>query len=159
MFISKLFLIWKPLMNVVCGSFVLFCFAASPSEIAPAFLWTNSVVVTNTFIGDRATGADVALDHAGRAYVSGFFYGTAYFGPTNLTSPGNLFAFPSQANLFVAKYDASGKFRWVRQIAGDNLGFFGSVVFDDERFKAKSPNKTKPHEPRSRNEGDLYVAG
>ena len=115
-------------LALFAGVLSVFCLSALASEIAPAFLWRSSIVATN--FDDRAAGASIALDRADNSYVSGFFYGMADFGPTNLTNSAGTESFPSQANLFAAKYDDAGSFLWVRQIAGGGLGFFGSVVFE-----------------------------
>ena len=62
----------------------------------------------------------VQTDAYGSVYVAGYFYGTANFGATTLSSSGN----PA---LFVAKYDADGKVSWATQSPGSpiviGLGF------------------------------------
>ncbi len=50
----------------------------------------------------------VVLDDEGRAYVAGYFKGTARFGDQNLTSR-------SANDLFLACYEADGRLRWVQQ--------------------------------------------
>jgi len=61
------------------------------------------------------TGADVgkgiAADAAGNSYLSGSFIGTATFGTTNLISRGN-------SDIYVAKLDANGNWRWIKQAGG-----------------------------------------
>src|SRR6266478_7664816 len=140
-------------LSVFTAVLVLICFSSAASEIAPAFLWTNSVTVSPNS-GERAAGVDIALDNADNCYISGFFYGTADFGPTNLNNPTAAGNFPFEANLFIAKYDGAGRFLWVRQIAAFQISFFGSLVFEDKNNKAKQLTKIKPNEARKRNEGD-----
>lgn len=62
-------------------------------------------------------GGHVAVDPAGFAYVTGYFSGSARFGGTVLTRVGG-------TDAFLAKYNASGTFLWVRQMggAGDDAG-------------------------------------
>ena len=61
-------------------------------------------------------GIGIAVDGSGNSYVTGFFQGSATFGPgetneTTLTSAGFI-------DIFVAKYDASGDLVWAKQAAG-----------------------------------------
>ncbi len=64
----------------------------------------------------RDLGSDVAVDPAGNVYITGSFQGTASFGNTNLTAPGQ--------NLFVAKYTSDGRQLWVQAgiSGGQGLG-------------------------------------
>jgi hypothetical protein len=57
-------------------------------------------------------GYDISVDASGNVYVSGWFSGTAQFGTETLTSFG-------MQDIFIASYDSSGLFRWVKQ-AGSN---------------------------------------
>ncbi len=57
------------------------------------------------------TGMQIALDNANNVIVSGWFYTTADFGGTTLTSKG-------YRDMFVAKLDASGKLQWARRAGG-----------------------------------------
>ena len=61
-------------------------------------------------------GIGIAVDGSGNSYVTGFFQGSATFGPgetneTTMTSAGFI-------DIFVAKYDASGDLVWAKQAAG-----------------------------------------
>src|SRR5262249_24301705 len=63
---------------------------------------------------DQAYG--IAEDSSGNSYVTGFFSGTATFGPgeanqTLLTSAGG-------TDIFVAKYSTSGELVWVKRAGG-----------------------------------------
>jgi hypothetical protein len=68
-------------------------------------LWAVRAGGTN----DYDVGDGVAADAAGNCYVTGSFYGTGFFGPTNLVST------PGSTDIFVAKYDPTGNLAWVRQ--------------------------------------------
>ncbi len=85
------------------------------------YVWANRMGGTNA-----DTGYSVALDASGNAYITGFFSGTANFNPAgtaNLTSAGG-------ADIFLAKYDASGNYVWAKRMGGtgDDRGF--SVALD-----------------------------
>jgi hypothetical protein len=72
----------------------------------PVFVFATSVQGTNS---NLASG--IAIDSAGNCFVTGYFDGTATFGTTSLTSAG-------VEDMFVAKYDPTGKLLWVRQAGG-----------------------------------------
>ncbi len=90
---------------------------------------------------DRGTGRDVATDTNGNVFVTGYFEGTYTFGATTLSSPGG-------TDMFLAKYDSTGRVLWAKQAGGfqpiraeglgvDKLGnvyvagsFQGTAVFD-----------------------------
>ncbi len=59
---------------------------------------------------DLDQGFCIATDSAGSAVVSGFFVGSATFGDTILNS--------SAKDIFVAKYDQDGNFRWAVKAGG-----------------------------------------
>lgn len=77
-------------------------------------------------------GWGVASNSKGEVFVSGYFGGQAVFGTTRLTSAGS-------ADLFVAKLDAKGDWKWVQQ--------GGSTSFDEARGLLAGDN------------GDVYVTG
>src|SRR5687767_2275480 len=54
---------------------------------------------------DPGTGRDVATDPDGNVFVTGDFEGSLTFGTTILTSPGS-------ADMFLTKYDSTGRVRW-----------------------------------------------
>jgi hypothetical protein len=56
-------------------------------------------------------GASVAVDGSGNCVVTGWFSGTAVFGPTTLTSAGDL-------DIFIVKIDHSGNFLWAKRAGG-----------------------------------------
>ena len=77
-----------------------------------------------------ATADGIALDGTGNSYLTGFFHGSATFGPgeaneTTLTSAGG----PNINNIFVANYDTSGLLVWVKRVDGPGAdGGFGIAV-------------------------------
>jgi hypothetical protein len=58
-------------------------------------------------------GYGIAVDAKGNSYVTGYFYGSATFGTTTLTSSGSY-------DIFVAKMDSNGNWLWVKQAGGTN---------------------------------------
>ena len=63
-------------------------------------------------------GSGIAVDASGNSYVSGFFFGSATFGPgenneTILTSAGSF-------DIFVAKYNSSGDLVWAKRAGGSS---------------------------------------
>lgn len=56
-------------------------------------------------------GRSVTVDNSGNVYITGFFYGTAKFGSTWLTSSG-------ESDIFVSKFDANGNMLWVQKAGG-----------------------------------------
>jgi hypothetical protein len=58
-------------------------------------------------------GYGIAVDANGNSYVTGYFYGSATFGTTTLTSSGSY-------DIFVAKMDSNGNWLWVKQAGGTN---------------------------------------
>ena len=67
-------------------------------------------------------GFCISADTKGNSYVSGTFQDTAFFGNEQIGSSGGY-------DIFIAKYDSSGKLLWVRQAGGKNndtgYGIFG----------------------------------
>lgn len=61
---------------------------------------------------DQATG--VAVDTAGRVFVAGSFSTQAHFGPTTLTSQGDM-------DVFVAQLSAQGQWQWATAAGGPGL--------------------------------------
>jgi hypothetical protein len=58
---------------------------------------------------------DIALDHSGNIYITGFFLTDATFGSITLTNTGGM-------KIFVAKYDASGNVLWAKKAGGVSGG-------------------------------------
>lgn len=60
-----------------------------------------------------AMGCDITVDHFGNVYITGYFWGTATFGDTTLSSLGN-------RDVFVAKLDTNGDWQWAKSAGGIN---------------------------------------
>ena len=64
---------------------------------------------------------DVALDASGNAYIAGFFYGTATFGPFTITSAGS-------SDCFLVKYSPEGDVIWARRCGGGSREIGRSIA-------------------------------
>jgi hypothetical protein len=76
-------------------------------------------------------GRDIALDENGNLYITGHFNGTATFGRTTQTSAGG-------EDIFIAKYDTSGAFKWVKTFgaAGTDAGYSIAVYNNTNIYTA-----------------------
>ena len=83
-------------------------------------LWEKKAGGTNF---DKGRG--IAVDGSGNAYVTGEFSGTASFGGTTLSSSGTYIA-----DIFVAKYDASGNVLWAKKAGGSSWDEGRSIAVD-----------------------------
>jgi|GEM_PF-3538081 len=72
---------------------------------------------------DDDRGYDVAVDSGRNAYITGYFYGTATFGSTTLTSTGG-------DDIFVAKIDTQGNWQWTQKAGGTDYDEGCSVAVD-----------------------------
>jgi len=81
------------------------------------FLWAKKVGGVGPEYGNS-----IAVDGSGNSYITGFFYGTATFGNTTLTSAGY--------DIFIAKTDASGNFLWAKKAGGTNYDSGNSIAVD-----------------------------
>lgn len=86
---------------------------------APDFVWARQAGGTE---GDAASR--IAVDASGNSYVTGIFRGIASFGTTDLTSSGN-------ADIFIAKYDASGNVLWAKQAGGQDIDASKNIAVDN----------------------------
>jgi hypothetical protein len=59
-------------------------------------------------------GFSIKADDAGNVYVTGYYYGTATFGSSSITSVGG------SQDVFIAKYDTSGNLVWVKSVGGSD---------------------------------------
>ena len=87
-------------------------------DSAGTFVWARSLGGSGF---DEAYG--MSLDASGNLYTSGYFTGTAKFGSLSVTSAGG-------EDGFVAKFNGSGTFLWVRQLGGSLHDYAGSVQVD-----------------------------
>lgn len=77
---------------------------------AGSFAWVKQIGGTGTDIGHA-----MAVDGEGNSYVTGYFFGSATFGPgVTLTVPGGY----SIADMFTAKHDTAGALVWAKQAGG-----------------------------------------
>jgi hypothetical protein len=104
----------------------------TPLDLPPEFAWTRQFGSTNAAGNNTDFARDIATDPAGNVYVTGSFFGTSSFGPTNLTSAGDI-------DFFLAKYSPSGALTWIVRGGGPN--------FDSGQEISVGPD------------GSVYVAG
>ena len=82
------------------------------------FLWAKKVGGVGPEYGNS-----IAVDGSGNSYITGYFFGTATFGNTTLTSAG-------WTEIFIAKIDASGNFLWAKKAGGTNNDYGYSIAVD-----------------------------
>jgi gliding motility-associated-like protein len=92
----------------------------SKSTSAGQIIWATKAGGAGS---DRATS--VKADATGNIYITGFYYGTATFGSTILTS------ISGSQDGFLAKLDPAGNFLWAKSFGG-NLSEWGNAVAVDE---------------------------
>jgi hypothetical protein len=73
---------------------------------------------------DYDYGNGIARDGASNIFITGRFSGSATFGSTTLNSKG-------LSDIFVAKYDDSGKLLWVTQAGGTSNDYGQKVAIDN----------------------------
>ena len=70
-------------------------------------------------------GYAIKTDAQGNSYITGFYYGTAYFGTTSITSVN------SSQDVFLAKYNSSGILQWVVSAGGSDGDIGNGVNLDN----------------------------
>jgi Beta-propeller repeat len=88
-----------------------------------AFLWARSAGGTDS---DQSIG--VSVDGTGNAYLTGYYRGTATFGVSPTTTT---FTSRGGRDIFVAKYNTSGSFLWVKTAGSVNDDTGDGVVVDN----------------------------
>ena len=83
------------------------------------WLWVKQAGGTNWDYG-----YGIAVNANGNSYVTGYFYGSAIFGTTTLTSSGD-------KDIFVAKMDSSGNWLWAKQAGGTSNDIGIGIDVDD----------------------------
>ena len=68
-------------------------------------------------------GYGIAIDSSGNSYVTGYFWGTASFGTTTLTSSGDI-------DIFIAKLDSSGNWLGAKQAGGTSNDYGYGIAID-----------------------------
>ena len=81
-------------------------------------LWARSAGGTNA-----DAGYGIAVDTAGACYVTGYFSGSAEFGPRTLKTTGSY-------DMFLAKYDTDGVLQWATN-TGASVSAFGRAISVD----------------------------
>ncbi|MCD6366418.1 MAG: hypothetical protein J7L46_02640 [Bacteroidales bacterium] len=76
-------------------------------------------------------GNNITLENNGNLIITGQFVGTSTFGTTTITSPIDPQTLQPAMNSFVAKYDTSGNFIWVKQGMSDKNCRGIAVTTDD----------------------------
>ncbi len=84
-------------------------------DVSGNYIWANRM-------GDLSddSGVSIVIDSNDFLLVAGKFYGSVDFDPS-----GNTAFAQTSAGIFIAKYDTSGNFIWVRSLGGEN-GYFAS---------------------------------
>jgi len=91
------------------------------------YLWAGSMGGgTSSSYNDQSYG--MAVDGSGNAYITGVFYLKADFDP-DTTKVANLNA-KGIYDVFLAKYDSSGKYVWAKNMGGPNFDYGQSVTLD-----------------------------
>ncbi len=92
------------------------------ARLSPAgkFLWATSLPLDMWYNGNR-----IALDAKGNSYITGHFKDSVTIGTTTLTSKGD-------ADVFVARLDASGKIVWVSSAGGKARDWGQAILADDK---------------------------
>ncbi|HEY1054972.1 MAG TPA: SBBP repeat-containing protein, partial [Emticicia sp.] len=85
-----------------------------------AFQWVKSAGGAGS-----DSGAGIGVDATGNIYVTGSYAAIATFGGTQVTSNGNL-------DIFLAKYDNSGAFQWVKSAGGTSYDSGADLAVDSE---------------------------
>jgi hypothetical protein len=103
----------------------LFPFLA-PAQAPPTFDMAVRVLAPVASPGGRPFSHDVVVDAAGNSYVSGQSFGTVHFGSTTINA--------SVSDLYVAKLDAAGNYRWIVSFSSgsgsSNSDFFPALALD-----------------------------
>ena len=72
----------------------------------------------------RASAWGIGVDNQNNCYVAGNFYGTSKFDPITLKC--------KQYDMFIAKYDATGEMKWVRQAGAQDYAMASGLAIDAE---------------------------
>ncbi len=97
------------------GSYDIF---VAKMDINGNWLWAKQAGGTN-----EDEGICIAINANGNSYITGFFYGSATFGTTTLTSSGDF-------DIFVAKLNSNGNWLWAKQAGGTDNDFGNGIAVD-----------------------------
>ncbi|MDH6059217.1 SBBP repeat-containing protein, partial [Chrysosporum bergii ANA360D] len=73
---------------------------------------------------DSDYSSSIAVDNSGNIYTTGYFYETATFGNTTLTSAGN-------RDIFITKQDSNGDYLWAQKAGGSDSDYSSSIAVDN----------------------------
>lgn len=90
-----------------------------------SYSWANHPTGIGTTINDHRA---FCVDSCGNVFVGGMFDGTVDFDPSPAVF--SLSAQPYQFNAYVAKYDPTGKFLWVKRFEGQQWGNMHTLKLD-----------------------------
>ena len=106
------------------GPFSLSTFAVSDIFITK----TNSLGIYQWAVkagdGGSDRGQAIKTDVNGNSYITGYYYGTATFGSQHITSVG-------LQDIFVAKCDRNGNFKWVVSAGGTEADLGNAIALDN----------------------------
>jgi len=111
-------------VSLLCALFVSALLTKSQAQNNRNWLWAQTA-------GDiyGSNGQAVTTDGAGNVYASGYYGSHIFFANDSLTSPDSL-ATNFQQNVFLAKYDATGKVLWAKSGTGDYASYATAVTTD-----------------------------
>ncbi len=90
------------------------------AQTDPDWIWAKRAGGTANY-GDN--GQEICTDQSGNIYVTGYYNGTATFGPSTLGSLGS-------QDIFVAKLDPSGNWLWARNAGGSGYDSGRGICVD-----------------------------
>ena len=109
--------------------FVISFFGALQSikaQTDPTLLFAKGL--GNDYIGGGDLSvSSIKIDASGNRYITGYFKATADFDPSSATA--NLVS-SGGADIFIAKYDATGNYIWAKGMGGTSDEWGNSLVFD-----------------------------
>ena len=97
-----------PIVRYVSFFLMLFVYSCSDAQV-PSYVWAKT-----TTGNVESIQRGVVVDIAGNSYFTGVFFGTVDFDPGPAVV--SLTPVPYGCNVYIAKYDASGNFLWVKNI-------------------------------------------
>lgn len=97
-----------------------------------AFLWKlgfNGNLVFGNMVAGRSTSTGIAVDSRGNAVISGQFFGTADFNPSN-TVTNNLSTTNSAGASYLLRINSTGSYAWARAIQSTGSVELSSIALD-----------------------------
>ena len=105
--------------------FILLLFILLPAiSFGQSYKWANSM--GNTFSDE---GKSIAIDDSGYVYLTGTFAREVYFDPDSMISP--LTSVGNSKDIFIAKYDSTGKYVWAISMGGNTSDEGKSIAVDN----------------------------